>query len=146
MANNADDILAAVKTQIEAIGLSGASVKVRKKPVRESGDADGLIVVSPHSDETYEPATAENTVFGSYRVLVTIIQPAAWKTTTAGGTANEWRKAVRRKLHKPGLAGAGEVTDVSVQGRPAYGAGEADKNYTYSPLLLTIETTEAREG
>jgi hypothetical protein len=145
------DILAAVKTIIQALSLSGFddNVVIRKKPhiTKHDGitDTQGIIVISPSAEIIAEEYT-ENLENINYPVHITFAQGGnGVLNVQATEQLLDARESVRRALHKPSLSGVSSVIDTQVFMSRAFNPGLFGVNYDASQLTVIFKSTEARE-
>lgn len=142
------DILAAVKTGIDGLTLTGFSkTEIRKRPHiarTDLSDGEGLIIVSPSAEIIAEEYT-ENVENIDYPVHVTFVQAGDGVVNVqATNDLLDAREAVRRHFHITSLTGVASVIDVRVFLSRAFDPFLFGVNYDASQLTLIFKSTEVR--
>ena len=145
--------LAAVKTAIQNIGLSGvadASIVVKKLPLERVKTNDGLdwpvVLITPRKT-TLNRAAGDNVnddvVYG---VLVTVIAADNQESTLATNLAayTLWLEQIRKVFHNKRLTGVNTIYGCAVEPSETVNYPAWTKNLWVSGLLLKFDSREHR--
>ena len=143
----ADDITAGEVALIEALSLSGVTVRDRKAPATTGLDTPTLVTVSVEDDSTEFETTDDDTgVSGRYRMTVGIARRNLGDGLSGASTMRTMRQSIRRAtVARAGLMTTVTAVDwVDVLPTPQFDAGLLDDGWDYSWLAFSVKTREPR--
>jgi hypothetical protein len=141
----AGDIADAIVTAVEALALTGVTVKRRKLPSLPQGEDPPQVVVSIGDEPDTEYLTAVENL-NRYPVAVTIVT-AGGKKLADDETLRTWRQSVRRTLddlERTTFAAVTGFNRVTTGGKSPFNPQALAKDLNYSVQVFTVEVLEQR--